>query len=190
VYPVRRTLEERIHARTFRLEDFMGLPISEGARLIRNEPVEHAVVYSPAGRALLYVRSRPWAPNKVTVPLGKSGLLRGNVFVHNHPGDDSFSEDDVWILLRHGARAVHAYGPERAFRMVALANTRRFGYADDAAGRAELHAAYWKAMSEATTQFTRFVQAGTLGHKEAWIAQTHRVARRMSARFGFAYQEV
>lgn len=125
------------------------------------------MIYTPAGRALLYVRSRFGSPNRVTVPLWKSGLLRGNVFVHNHPADDSFSEDDIWILLRHGARAVHAYGPERAFRMVALANTRRFGYAEDAAGRAELHAAYWKAMSDAGTRFTQIVRAGTLDHAEA-----------------------
>lgn len=74
--------------------------------------------------------------------------------------------------------------------MIALANTRRFGYAQHAAGRAELHAAFWRAMSAASVRFTQFVQAGTIDHTEAWIGQTHSVARRMSARFRFTYQEV
>jgi len=77
------------------------------------------VIYSPAGKALYYVRSRPGAPYTVTVPFGKAGLLRGNVFVHNHPRSESFSEADILILLRHGAREVQAYGPDRAFRMSA-----------------------------------------------------------------------
>jgi hypothetical protein len=182
--------EARIHARKFSLEDFAGLSIREAAELIRHEPVEHAVIYTPAGKAVLYVMSRPGTPHRVTVPIGKSGLLRGNVFLHNHPNSDSFSEDDIWILLRHGARAVHAYGPERAFRMTALANTRRFGYAQDAAGSAELHAAFWRAMRDANTRFARFVQAGTLSDREGWIGQTHSVARQMSALFRFSYQEV
>lgn len=139
---------------------------------------------------MYYVRSRPGEPYRVTVPFGKAGLLRGNVFVHNHPKGDSFSEADIWMLLRHGATAVCAYGPGRAFRMTAMADTRRFGYAQDAAGGMELHVAYWRSMNQARVRFSRFVRAGLLSEREAWIGQTHSVARKMSAHFGFAYQEV
>lgn len=31
--------------------------MEDAAELIRHEPVEHAVIYSPAGKALYYVRS-------------------------------------------------------------------------------------------------------------------------------------
>jgi hypothetical protein len=122
--------------------------------------------------------------------LGKAGLLRGNVFVHNHPRSDSFSEADIWMLLRHGVRVVYAYGPERAYRMTAMAGTRRFGYAQESAGRAELHAAFWRSMSQARARFRRFAEAGLLSEPEAWIGQTHSVARKMSSHFRFAYQEI
>jgi hypothetical protein len=163
----------------------------EGAgELIRHEPVEHGVIYSAAGKALYYVRSRPGEPYRVTVPFGKAGLLRGNVFVHNHPRSDSFSQADIWMLLRHGLRAMYAYGPERAFRMSTMANTRHFGYAQESAGGEELRAAYWRSMDHARARFGRFVHAGLLSDEEAWIGQTHNVARRMAAQFRFAYQEV
>jgi hypothetical protein len=190
VSPTRRTPGGRIHARKFTLEDFAGLSIREAAELIRHEPVEHAVIYTPAGKCVYYVASRPESPFAVTVPLWKAGLIRGNVFVHNHPRSDSFSEADIRLLLRHGAREVHAYGPERAFRMIAMVETRRFGYAQQAAGTGELNAAFWRAMADAETRFARIVQTGMLTPREAWIGQTHSAARRMSARFRFAYHEV
>lgn len=64
---------------------------------------------------------RSWAgdPYRVTIPVGKSGLIRGNVFLHSHPRGESFSAEDVWILLRHGAREVRVCGPSRSFRMMA-----------------------------------------------------------------------
>lgn len=182
--------EEQITPRTFTLADFAGLPIREAGELIRHEPVEHAVIYTPGGKALFYAESRPGSPSRVTIPLWKAGLIRGNVFVHNHPGGESFSAEDIWILLRHGAREVHAYGPERSVRMVAGKNTRRFGYVDDVAGHTEVHAAYRRALELAASDLERAVHAGVLTDAEAWRAQTHRVVRKLSMRFGFAYLEV
>lgn len=186
----RRTLEARIHARKFSLEDFAGLSIGQAAELIRHEPVEHAVIYTPAGRLLYYVASRPESPLKVTVPLWKSGLIRGNVFVHNHPGSESFSQDDLLVLLRHGAREVHAYGPERSFRMVATKSMRRFSYSEDSVARAMVSAAYRKEVEASAPQFQRFVRARMLTDAEAWVALTHSVMRRMALHFRFAYQEI
>lgn len=182
--------EERIGARKFRIEDFAGLSIGDAAELIRNEPVEHAVIYSPAGKALYYVCSRPDSPYTVTVPFGKAGLLRGNVFVHNHPRSESFSEADILILVRHGAREVHVYGPERAFRMVAGKGMRRFRSTEDVIARAEVGARYCRELEAAAERFERIAQAGLLTEAEAWAALTHRVVRMMSAVFRFAYEEI
>jgi hypothetical protein len=163
----------------------------EGAgELIRHEPVEHGVIYSAAGKALYYVRSRPGSPYRVTVPPGKAGLLPRNVFVHNHPGSESFSEEDIWILLRHGAREVHAYGPERSFRIVATKRTRRFVYSSEERGRSELYAAYRRAVAATTPLFHDLVASDILTEPEGWVAQTHGVVRVLSARFGFAYMEI
>ena len=182
--------EGRIVARKFSLEDFAGLPISEAGELIRYQPVEHAVIYTPAGKCLYYVASRPGSPRQVTVPLWKSGLLRGNVFVHNHPESQSFSPEDVWILLREGAREIRAYGPERSFRMIASGATRRFGYRDTVEGWAELHQAYWNAAAASDMRFKRYVQARLMTDAEAWVAQTHSVLRQLAARYRFTYQEI
>lgn len=163
----------------------------EGAgELIRHEPVEHAVIYRPAGKALYYVRSRLGEPYRVTVPFGKAGLLRGNVFVHNHPGNESFSANDIWILLRHGAREVHVYGPERAFRMVASTMTRRFGQAQELTGWAEVRLSYQRGMQASAMRFGRFIRARMFTEGEALAAQTHSVVRKMALQFHFSYKEI
>jgi hypothetical protein len=163
----------------------------EGAgELIRHEPVEHGVIYSAAGKALYYVLSRPGSPHRVTVPLWRAGLLRGNVFVHNHPGSESFSAEDIWILLRYGAREVHVYGPERSFRIVATDSTRRFGYRDESAGWSELSREYERAVMATDSRFGEYVRARLFTRAGAWAAQTHGVVRRISVRFRFAYQEI
>lgn len=163
----------------------------EGAgELIRHESVEHAVIYSAAGKALYYVRSRPGEPYRVTVPFGKAGLLRGNVFVHNHPGNESFSANDIWILLRHGAREVHVYGPERAFRMVASPRTRKVGAADPGGGWRELRSRYERALLALEPLFQQLVDEKILSGDEAWAARTHSVVRELSKRYAFAYTEI
>jgi hypothetical protein len=163
----------------------------EGAgELIRHEPVEHGVIYSAAGKALYYVRSRPGEPYRVTVPFGKAGLLRGNVFVHNHPGNESFSPNDLWILLRHGAQEVHVYGPERAFRMVASTKTRRFGQAQELTGWAEVRLSYQRAMLASAMRYERFIRARMFTEGEALAAQTHGVVRKMAVQFHFSYKEI
>jgi hypothetical protein len=126
----------------------------------------------------------------VTIPFGKSGLLRGNLFVHNHPGSESFSIEDIWILLRHGVREVHAYGPQRSFRVIASAEMRRFGSGQDAAGWAELGMAYRRAVAASDARFKRYVRAGMFTEADAWAAQTHGAVRKLSAHFRFAYQEI
>jgi hypothetical protein len=163
----------------------------EGAgELIRHEPVEHAVIYSPAGKALYYARSRPGEPSKVVIPIGKAGLVRGNVFVHNHPESQSSSVEDIWILLRHRAREVQAYGALRAFRMVATDRMRRFGYREESTGIAELKFLYGRAVEASDGQFARLVAARLLTSEEAWAAQTHSVVRRIAIHFRFAYWEI
>jgi hypothetical protein len=163
----------------------------EGAgELIRHEPVEHGVIYSPRNEALFYAASRPDSPYTVTVPFGKAGLLRGNVFVHNHPRNESFSEADILILLRHGAREVHVYGPERAFRMVAGKSARRFDYTENDMAEAEIRVRYRQAVQAVAEKFERVAQARMLTDEEAWAALTHNVVRKMSAHFRFAYEEI
>lgn len=148
------------------------------------------MIYSRAGKALFYVRSRPGEPFKVVVPIRKAGLVRGNLFVHNHPGSESFSPHDIWILLRHGAREVHAYGPARSFRMVAAAGMRRFGLAHELAGWAELNLAYRREMEASAVRFDRFIRAGMFTEAEALAAQTHGVVRKLALHYSFSYQEV
>jgi len=163
----------------------------EGAgELLRHEPVEHAVIYSAAGKALHYVRSRPGEPSKVVIPIGKAGLIRGNVFVHNHPESQSFSAEDIWILLRHGAREVQAYGTLRAFRMVATDRMRRFDYREESTGIAELKLLYGRAVAASDGRFARLASARLLTSEEAWAAQTHSVVRRIAIHFRFAYWEI
>lgn len=164
--------------------------MESAGEMIRYEPIEHGVIYSAAGKALYYVRSRPGEPYRVTVPFGKAGLLRGNVFVHNHPGNESFSANDIWILLRHGAREVHAYGPERAFRMVASDRTRRFGLAQELTGWAEVRLSYRREMLASAMRYERFTRARMFTEGEALAAQTHRVVRKMAIQFHFSYQEI
>jgi hypothetical protein len=173
-----------------KLEDFAGLTISEAAELIRHEPAEQAVIYGSSGTALFFRRSLPGHPLKVVIPFGKGGLLRGNVLLHNHPGNQSFSIEDIWILLRHGAREVQAYGPDRAFRMVATDSTRRFGYREEAGGMAELKAAYGRNVAATNARFSRFAAARLFTSEQAWAAQTHSVVRRIAIQFRFAYQEI
>lgn len=148
------------------------------------------MIYSASGKALYYVPSRPGSPYRVTVPPGRSGLLRRNTFVHSHPGSESFSEEDIWILLRHGAREVHAYGPKRSFRIVATKRTRRFTYSSEVWGRAELYGAYRRAVDATTPFFRELVARGALNEPEGWAAQTHGVVRVLSRRCGFAYLEI
>jgi hypothetical protein len=163
----------------------------EGAgELIRHEPIEHGVIYNPAGKALYYVRSRLGEPSKVVIPIGKAGLVRGNVFVHNHPESQSFSVEDIWILLRHRAREVRAYGALRAFRMVATDRMRRFGYREESTGIAELKLLYGRAVEASDGRFARLVSARLLTSEEAWAAQTHNVVRRIAIHFRFAYWEI
>lgn len=190
VHPQWRVREERIGTRKLSLDDFQGIPLEDAADLIRHEPVEHAVIYSRAGKALFYVRSRPGAPNRVTVPFGKAGLLRGNVFIHNHPASQSFSARDIWILLRHGAHEVHVYGPRRSFRMVASRSMRRFGLGQEAAGWAELNHAYERGMQTSAERFGRLVRASMFTEAEALAAQTHGVVRKLALQFSFSYEEV
>jgi hypothetical protein len=173
-----------------KLEDFAGLSISEAAELIRHEPAEHGLIYTPAGRAVFYAASRHGTPHRVTVPLWKAGLLRGNIFVHNHPGSESFSAEDIWILIRHGAREVHVYGPERSFRIVTTDRTRRFSYRSESVGWSELSREYERAVVETDSRFEEFVRARLFTRPRAWAAQTHGVVRRMSVRFCFAYLEI
>lgn len=188
--PSRHRAEGRIGTRKFSLDDFQGVSAEYAGEVIRYESVEHAVIYSPAGKALYYVPSRPGEPYRVTVPFGKAGLLRGNVFVHNHPGNESFSAHDIWILLRHGACEVHVYGPERAFRMVASAKMRRFGQAQEVAGWAEVRLSYQRGMQASAIRFERFIRARMFTEGEALAAQTHSVVRKMALQFHFSYQEI
>lgn len=148
------------------------------------------MIYSAAGKALYYVRSRHGSPHRVTVPLWRAALLRGNIFVHNHPGSESFSAEDIWILLRYGAREVHVFGPERSFRIVATDSTRRFSYRNESVGWSELSREYERAVVATDPRFEEFVRARLFTRPKAWAAQTHGVVRRMSVRFSFAYQEI
>lgn len=183
-------MEGRIVARKFSLEDFAGLSVTQAGELIRYEEVEHAVIYSSSGRALFYAGSRAGEPYRVTIPIGKSGLIRGNVFVHNHPGSESFSIEDIWILLRHGAREVQAHGPERSFRMLASPRARRIGAADALNEWRELNSRYQDALRASAPLFRHLVEAHILGEDEAWAARTHGVVRELSIRYGFAYTEI
>jgi hypothetical protein len=183
-------VEARIGTRKFNLDDFQGVSAQGAGELIRHEPVEHAVIYSAAGKALYYVRSRPGEPYRVTIPFGRAGLLRGNVFVHNHPGNESFSAHDIWILLRHGAREVHVYGPERAFRMVTSTRMRRFGRAEELTGWAEVRLSYKRAMQASAMRFERFIRARMFTEGQALAAQTHSVVRKLALQFHFSYQEI
>jgi hypothetical protein len=182
--------EVRIGTRKLTLEDFRGISVEGAAELIRFEPVEHAVIYSRTGRALHYARSRAENPYRVTIPIGKSGLIRGNVFVHNHPGSESFSAEDIWILLRHGAREVRAYGPKRSFRMIAAARTRRIGTADAVGAWPDLDSRYRRSLLAAAPLFEHLVEEHILSAGEAWAARTHAVVREMSVRYRFAYTEI
>lgn len=158
--------------------------------MIRHEPVEHAVIYTPGNKALFYVASWPGSPYTVTVPMRTAGLIRGNVFVHNHPRSESFSASDILILLRHGAREVHVHGPERAFRMIAGKGTRLFGYTEDAMARAEIGRRYRGEMEVTAEKFARIAKARILTDAEAWAALTHGVVRKLAAHFRFAYEEI
>ena len=183
----RRHAEERIGTHNFTLDDFQGLSMDEGAELIRHEPVEHAVIYSRAGKALYYRRSWPGDPYRVTMPAGKSGLIRGNVFVHNHPGSESFSPEDIWILLRHGAREVRAYGPERSFRTIASRRTQRVT-SDSAIGAIRVR--YDREVEGAAPLFEDLVDQCIFDDAEARSALTHHALRALSARYRFAYMEI
>ena len=141
------------------------------------------------GKALLYVSSYPGGPYRVTVPLWKAGLIRGNVFVHNHPGSESFSAEDVWILLHHGAREVWVCGPERSFRMIASPRTRRIGVAAASEEWRVLSSRYQQALMAAAPLFRQLEDANILAATEAWAALTHGVVRDLSIRYGFAYTE-
>jgi hypothetical protein len=164
--------------------------VESAGELLRHEPVEHAVIYSAAGKALYYVRSRPGEPKRVTIPFGKTGLVRGNVFVHNHLGSESFSAHDIWILLRHGAHEVHVYGPERAFRMIASPRTRKVGAADPFERWRELRSRYERALLALEPLFQQLVDEQILSGDEAWAARTHSVVRELSKRYEFAYTEI
>jgi hypothetical protein len=152
--------------------------------------VEHAAIYTPAGRALYYRRSWPGYPYQVTIPIGKTGLIQGNMFAHNHPRGESFSAEDIWILLRHGAHDVRVFEPERSFRIAASSSTRRFGWADQESGWREVELAYERAVASLGGRYAPLVQTGRMPPVQAWAAQTHAVVRKMAMRFGFLHREV
>ncbi|HEX8674341.1 MAG TPA: hypothetical protein VF710_20750 [Longimicrobium sp.] len=183
-------LARRIRSEALRLSDFAGLSIAEAADVIRHEPVEHALIFQPGGRALAYAKSRPETPKEVTIPMREARLLPGNIFLHNHPDNESFSYQDVWLLLRHGVREVRAYGPKRAFVMSSQPETRTFTYENDAEGLQALIKKYLEVQRETTPPFRELVRGGTFNEAEAWAAQTHGIMRTISRIYRFYYAEL
>lgn len=183
-------LARRIRTETLRLSDFAGLSIAEAAEVIRYEAVEHALIYQPGGRALAYAKSRPATPKEVTIPMREARHLSGNIFIHNHPDDESFSYQDAWLLLRHGVREVRAYGPARAFVMRSRRETRTFTYLNATEGLDALIATYRKVQRETTAAFRELVREGTFTEAEAWAAQTHAIMRTIAEIYSFTYAEL
>jgi hypothetical protein len=183
-------LARRIRIETLRLNDFADLNIAEAAEVIRHEPVEHALIYQPSGRVLAYAKSRLGKPKEVTIPMREARHLSGNVFIHNHPDDESFSYQDTWLLLRHGVREVRAYGPTRAFVMRSQRETRTFTYLNAAEGLDALIATYLKVQRETTPAFRELVREGTFSEAEAWAAQTHAIMRTIAEIYAFTYAEL
>ena len=185
-----RATEAQIGTRKFTLDDFQVLSVQGAAELIQHEPAEHALIYSRSGKVLHYARSWPGSPHRVTIPIGKSSLIRGNLFVHNHPRSESFSAEDIWILLRHGAREMRVYGPERSFRMIASPRTRRIGAAYPFEHWHELSSRYQRALLASAPLFQQLINEQILRADEVWAAQTHGVVRELSISYRFAYTEI
>jgi hypothetical protein len=183
-------LAARIRSEALRLSDFAGLSMAEAAEVIRRAPIEHALIYKPGGRALAYARSRPETPKEVTIPMREARLLSGNIFLHNHPDNESFSYQDIWLLLRHGVREVRAYGPRRAFVMSSQPEMRRFTYENDEEGRQALIRKYIEVQRETTPPFRELVRGGTFTEAEAWAAQTHGIVRTIARIYRFTYAEL
>jgi hypothetical protein len=183
-------LAARIRTETLRLSDFAGLSIAEAAEVIRREPVEHALIYKPGGGALAYAKSRPETPKEVTIPMREARLLSGNVFVHNHPDNESFSYQDIWLLLRHGVREVRAYGPRLAFVMSSQRGMRTFTYENDTEGRKALIKKYMEVQRETTPAFRELVRRDIFTEAEAWAAQTNGIVRTIAGIYRFTYAEL
>jgi hypothetical protein len=190
VHPEVEKLSTRIRTEVLHLSDFAGLSVADAGEVIRNEPVEHALIFKPNGHALLYVKSWPATPKEVTIPMRDMHRLPGNVFVHNHPGNESFSYQDVWLLLRHRVREVRAYGPKRGFVMGTQPEMQAFTYETAVEGLDALIATYRKAQRDTTPAFKNLVRDGTFTEDEAWAAQTHAIMRTISQVYGFAYREL
>jgi hypothetical protein len=56
--------------------------------------------------------------------------------------------------------------------------------------RAEVGAQYRRELKAAVERFERITRAGMLTDAETWVALTHRVVRKMSVHFRFAYEEI
>lgn len=190
VSPEVERLSARIRTEVLRLSDFAGLGVGDVAEVIRNEPIEHALIFRPDGRALVYAKSSPATPKEVTIRMQDVRWLSGNVFIHNHPDNESFSFKDVWLLLRHGVREVRAYGPTRAFMMAAQPGMQTFNYATSDAGLDALIATYRKVQHDTTPAFRELVRSRSFTEAEAWAAQTHAIMRNISQIYGFAYKEL
>ncbi|WP_190543800.1 hypothetical protein [Pseudomonas typographi] len=83
---------------------------------IRKDRLETGAFISRDGSVML---QRQGEPDSVGFPVSEFGRLKGSTFTHNHPGNSTFSRQDVSLASEIGLSELRAVGPTLRYTMSA-----------------------------------------------------------------------
>jgi len=166
------------------LPDQVADNVRAGEKKIAKADVEHGKIYdSDTGEELgNFTESGGF---EVEIPNSQVGNVRGNIFTHNHPSGDSFSDTDMIVANNLGMKEMRAVGVKQGKRV-----THRLRPPGRTIDARKFEEEFWEKHREKMREFRRRRKAGEISEEYSDFHEYDAVVREMAEKYGFRYERI
>lgn len=158
--------------------------LSSRENAIAGLKTERAQAYDEDGNTVL---AKGGSKHSVGFTQAELDQMKGSTFTHNHPGDTSFSQEDVDVAIICNLKEMRAVGvhPITGERLVYSISPKEKGWPS----RAALRASYLVQDATQKKEFWPKVRSGALSPKEASANHGHEVWKRIAKDLDLNYSQ-